>query len=161
MGAVDAAPAVTTLIEDFGMTVYDIDWVGTGSARTYRVLVERDGGVDLDAVAEVSRSISALLDELDVPGPFQLEVSSPGIERPLRTLAHFQAAVGKNIAAKFRTETGAQRVTGILQQVNGDTHEAATLHLATETDVLTIQCSAITGAHVVFVWPETSRKKGS
>lgn len=155
-------PAITSVVEDLGMTCYDVDWIGTGNARTLRVLVEQDGGIDLDKVADTSRAISAVLDTLDISGgPYQLEVSSPGIERPLRRREHFEAAIGSPISAKFRTETGAQRIAGTLESVESDSDGSATVVISAESGQVVVPLSEITGAHVVFVWPNSQRQKGS
>src|SRR6185312_1356964 len=85
-----------------------------------RVLVDRPGGIDLDGIAAATESISPALDRppLDslIPGPYALEVSSPGLERPLRTRAHFGDAVGETVSVKTRAgDAGpARRVRGVL-----------------------------------------------
>ena len=165
----ELAAAVADLVESLDMSCYDVDWIGTGSARTFRVLVEREGGIDLDAVASVSRSISALLDEHDVTGPYQLEVSSPGIERPLRTSAHFAAVLGSRISVKFRNAEGMRRETGTLSAINSPATATATataedaesIELQTDTEMITILRSTITAAHVAFEWSASPRQKGS
>ena len=90
--------------------------------RVVRVVVDRAGGVDLDAVAEATRVVSAALDRADpVPGRYTLEVSSPGVERPLRTPAHFARAVGEVVSV--RTVSGGEgerRVTGRLAEAGPD-----------------------------------------
>jgi ribosome maturation factor RimP len=104
------APAV----EAQDLDLYDVEITGTGRARVVRVLVDREGGVDLDAIALATQSVSPLLDapplDTELSGPYALEVSSPGLERPLRTPAHFAAAVGDTVSVKVRaTESGAAR----------------------------------------------------
>ena len=74
-----------------------------------RVLVDREGGVDLEAIADATQAVSPLLDAppLDavIPGPYALEVSSPGLERPLRTPAHFTGAAGRDGLGQDRAPT--------------------------------------------------------
>ena len=66
-----------------------------------RLTVDRDGGLDLDAIASVTRRVSRLLDEDDpVPGRYTLEVTSPGLERKLRTPDHFRRAVGDEVTIR-------------------------------------------------------------
>ncbi len=95
---------------------YDLEDVGVTSAgrrSLIRVVVDRDGGIDLDAVAEISRAVSDALDS-DTPGgrdfaaPFVLEVSSPGVDRPLTEQRHWRRAVGRLV----QTTAGQQPVTG-------------------------------------------------
>lgn len=80
------------------------------------VTVDRPGGVDLDALAEANRAVSSVLDERDpIPGRYTLEVSSPGVERTLRTPAHFTRAIGETVTVKTRPQVpGDRRVTGTL-----------------------------------------------
>jgi ribosome maturation factor RimP len=106
------APVVTGL----GFGLYDVELNGTGPGRTLRVTIERDGGIDLDAITEVTRAVSPVLDaEPALTGSYLLEVSSPGLERPLRTPAHFAGARGDTVSVKFRTESGGTaRVRGEL-----------------------------------------------
>ncbi|MGH9079079.1 MAG: ribosome maturation factor RimP [Acidimicrobiales bacterium] len=74
------------------------------------VTVDRTGGVDLEALTVANRSASAVLDELDpIPGRYALEVSSPGVERTLRTPAHFSRAVGETVTVKTRPQVGGDR----------------------------------------------------
>lgn len=78
----------------------DLEAVRIGSAgrrRVLRVIVDADGGVDLDDIAEVSREVSAKLDAANAMGesPYTLEVSSPGVDRPLTKPRHWRRAVGR------------------------------------------------------------------
>jgi ribosome maturation factor RimP len=82
---------------------YDLETVEVtpaGKRRVVRVVVDRDGGVDLDAVAEVSRAISAALDDTDALGsaPYVLEVTSPGVDRPLTEPRHWRRAAGRLVS---------------------------------------------------------------
>jgi ribosome maturation factor RimP len=71
-----------------------------GRRRVLRVIVDADGGVSLDDIAEVSREISARLDSKDAMGdaPYTLEVSSPGVDRPLTQPRHWRRAIGRLVA---------------------------------------------------------------
>src|SRR6266487_3252309 len=74
--------------------------------RLVRVIVDGDGGVSLDAVAEVNQAVSAALDEADVMGsaPYVLEVSSPGVDRPLTEPRHWRRAAGRLVKVKVAGE---------------------------------------------------------
>ena len=87
-----------------------------------RVTVDRDGGVSADVLADLTRRISRLLDDADpVPGRYTLEVSSPGLERTLRTPEHFVRAVGDKVAVKTRPNVeGGRRVVGELTAAEDD-----------------------------------------
>lgn len=92
-----------------GVDLEEIDVSKAGRRHVVRVVVDRDGGVDLDLVAEVSRRISELLDvpplSDSMPGPFVLEVTSPGIDRPLTEPRHWRRAVGHLVHATLRDDS--------------------------------------------------------
>lgn len=87
-----------------------------------RITVDRPGGVDLDALSDVTRLVSRALDDHDpLPDRYTLEVSSPGLERALRTPAHFGRAVGTAVSIKTVPGTvGARRIRGVLVSVDDD-----------------------------------------
>jgi ribosome maturation factor RimP len=152
------APAVYEL----GLDLYDVELTGSGRARVLRVLVDRDGGIDLDAIADATQAISPILDAppLDavIAGPYALEVSSPGLERPLRTPAHYVRAVGETISVKTRAgdDHGARRVRGLLATAD-DTGFDLTLDTGTTERVL---YGDVTQARTVFEWgPEPERAR--
>jgi ribosome maturation factor RimP len=100
------------VIRGLGLRLYDVEVSGSGRARTLRVLVDRDGGVDLDSITAATDALGPVLDRDPqiarvLPGSYLLEVSSPGLERPLRTPAHYRGAVGSEISLKSRGEDGA------------------------------------------------------
>jgi ribosome maturation factor RimP len=116
---------VAPICTDLGLEIYDVEH----ASGKVRVTVERTGGVDLEALAVATRLISRELDERDpVPGRYQLEVSSPGLERPLRTPAHFQRAVGASVSIRLQPGVeGERRVVGVLVAADDD---AATVEVA-------------------------------
>jgi ribosome maturation factor RimP len=92
-----------------GFELYDLRIVGTG-APTLRVTVDRPEGVTLDDCERISHSLSALLDQADpLPSRYILEVSSPGAERPLRTLDEYRRFLGSRANIRYRVD-GGQRV---------------------------------------------------
>ena len=81
--------------------LFDVAFGGSGGTRILRVTVDRDGGLDLDTIASLSDKIARRLDlEGFGDGRYELEVSSPGIERPLRTPAHYARAIGARVKVK-------------------------------------------------------------
>ncbi|TRW80649.1 ribosome maturation factor RimP [Mycolicibacterium sp. 018/SC-01/001] len=111
---------IDLLADEFARAGYDIeDVVVDGSARPPRVTVVADGdeGLDLDAIAELSRMASALLDDLDSP-PYVLEVTSPGVDRPLSTDTHYRRARGRLVEL---TLADGSTLTGRLGELRGTT----------------------------------------
>ena len=109
---------VEPLLPGAGLRLWDVEHVGS----TLRVTVDRDGGVDLDALAEATRVVSDAIDRADpVPGRYTLEVSSPGVERPLRTPTHFQRAVGSQVAVRTLPGVeGERRIEGVLSEADDE-----------------------------------------
>lgn len=103
---------VEPLVADLGATVYDVEHTG----GTLRILLQRDEGLDMSVLTTATRAISAELDAADpLPGSYTLEVSSPGLERPLRTVEHYRGAVGEQVRLKLRAGVdGDRRVEGEL-----------------------------------------------
>ena len=118
------AELVLPAVEAEGLELFDVEIAGASHAPVVRVYVERPGGgTDMAAIAAATRPISDLLDEQQpVAGRYTLEVSSPGIDRPLRNLADFAAYVGE-VAAVTLAEpvAGRKRFTGRVVSVEGDT----------------------------------------
>ena len=92
------ADLVRPHVEAMDLTLFDVEIAGASHAPVVRVFLEKaDGAIDMDAIATASRAISALLDENGpLAGRYTLEVSSPGLDRPLRDLADFAHYVGRN-----------------------------------------------------------------
>jgi ribosome maturation factor RimP len=92
------------------LAAYDLDLVDLEvRSGLVRVTVDREGGIDLDGLASATRTVSAALDGIDpLPGHYTLEVSSPGLERRLRTAEHFGRALGETVSV--RTLPGAGEV---------------------------------------------------
>jgi ribosome maturation factor RimP len=124
------------------------------------VTVDREGGVDLEALTQANRAVSSILDEHDpIPGHYTLEVSSPGVERTLRTPAHFARAVGEKVTVKTRPQVpGDRRLTGTLVASDDDG-----LVLRIEDDPAgdrRLGYSDIDRARTVFEWGPAPRPGG-
>ena len=101
---------VAPLVEEAGLDLYDLELAG----GVLRVLVDRQGGADIDAISRLTRAVSRALDEHDpISGSYTLEVSTPGLERPLRLPAHYIGAIGTTVKVKTRPGVeGDRRVEG-------------------------------------------------
>ncbi|MEU0528657.1 ribosome maturation factor RimP [Streptomyces niveus] len=102
------------LVSAKGLDLEEIEVSRAGRRRVLRIVVDSDDGVDLDACAELSRTISTALDETDVMGEdeYQLEVTSPGADRPLTERRHYVRAVGR--LAKIQLHEGDDFVARVL-----------------------------------------------
>jgi ribosome maturation factor RimP len=113
------------LVSDAGYDLDDVTVTSAGRRSLIRVIVDADGGIDLDAVAAVSRVISDSLDaDAEDPaspralaGAYVLEVSSPGIDRPLTEPRHWRRAVGRLV----KVDIAGKSATGRVKSVDDDT----------------------------------------
>lgn len=112
-------PAVAAL----GFELWGLEYSAQGKHSKLVVFIDHaDEGVGVDDCADVSRQVSALLDVEDpIPGQYQLEVSSPGMDRPLFSLSHFERYAGHIIRLRLRAPfEGQRRFKGLLAGVDGD-----------------------------------------
>ncbi len=143
----DLVAVLRPAVADAGLELVDVEL----KSGVLQVTVDCEGGVDLQALTDANRAVSLLLDDVDpIPGRYSLEVSSPGIERPLRTPAHFAKAVGATVTVKTRPQVpGERRLSGTLVASDED---GFTLDVAGEDGAVRLAYSEIDRARTVFVW---------
>ena len=109
------APVVTGL----GFECWGIEFVSQGKHSVLRVYIDKEGGILVDDCAEVSRQVSSVLDVEDpISSEYTLEVSSPGMERPLFTLEQFASHAGEQVKIKLRSPfEGRRNFQGLLRGV--------------------------------------------
>ena len=120
-----------------------------------KVVVDREGGVDLDALTEATRLLSAVLDadEAFSTRPYTLEVTSPGLERPLRRPEHFLRAVGELLSVRMISqEGGVTRIRGDLISADESGFELRARARGSEGEILRIGYEQVERAHTVFEW---------
>jgi ribosome maturation factor RimP len=106
-------------LDFLGYELYDLALTGTAGHTTLRVRIDRSEGVTLGDCERVSKSLSALLDQADpLPTRYDLEVSSPGAERPLRNLEEYRRFVGKRANVRYRIGENEQVAEGRLTAVS-------------------------------------------
>ncbi|GGO47774.1 ribosome maturation factor RimP [Streptomyces daqingensis] len=110
------------LVGEKGLDLEEVEVTPAGKRRVLRVVVDSDDGVQLDTCAELSRTLSAALDETDVMGgsPYVLEVTSPGADRPLTELRHYRRASGRLIKADLTDAAGGGEVTARITAVDDE-----------------------------------------
>ena len=114
--------ALSPRAEAEGVEIVTVEIVGAKKAPTIRVFIDTPGGVGFDELASAQAWINAIMDELDpFPGAYSLEVSSPGIDRPLRTLEHFARFAGQTAVVKTsRPLDGRSSFAGAIVSAEGD-----------------------------------------
>ncbi|HEX6537812.1 MAG TPA: ribosome maturation factor RimP [Candidatus Dormibacteraeota bacterium] len=104
-------PSLTHL----GVDLVDVVWSGRGRGAVLRVVIDRSGGVTLDDCERVSNAASAVLDAADpIDSSYRLEVSSPGAERPLRSVDDWRAALGRRVNVRLHSGDGERVIEGTL-----------------------------------------------
>ncbi len=153
MTAEEIRSLVAPLVEAEGLELYDVEDAG----GVLRVLVDRPGGIDLDAVAAATRLVSDAIDEADaLAGPTTLEVSSPGLERPLRTPEHFARAIGAQIHVKtVSASVGERRFEGTLVDTDDES-----ITVEADSGVRALGYGEIERARTVFEWGGQPRPGG-
>jgi ribosome maturation factor RimP len=153
----DLAGALSPVVEARGLELVDVEIHGA----QLTVFVDREGGIGLDDLSETTKDVSAALDQIDpLPGRYTLTVSSPGLERRLRTPAHFARAVGETVTVRVDAGTAdVRRLTGTLASAD---ETGCTL---TGPDVpggeVRISYDQIERARTVFEWGPAPRRAKS
>jgi ribosome maturation factor RimP len=141
---------VRPVVEASGLELWDVSFRKEGGRMVLRVMVDRAGGVDLDAISTTSERLSRRLD-LEGFSPeraYSLEVSSPGLERALREPRHFERSVGERVRVKTVAPVGGRRVhEGAL--VSAD---AEAIVIASDGGELRVPYADVASARTVFDW---------
>ena len=137
--------SIELTVKGCGVDLYDIVNVKENRTSIYRIFITSKDGINLDKCAEVSRMISPLLDVHEpLGGNYNLEVSSPGIERKLKRSEHYIASVGEKIQVK---DYDKEIVVGTLKSADEDG-----IVLLTENEELTISYDDISSASTYYEW---------
>ena len=141
-----------------GAEIVDVEWHG----GLLRVIVDQPGGVTTDVLSQMNRQLSALLDQHDpVPGRYTLEVTSPGVERPLSRPDHWVRAVGEDVVVKLNPDHEVRRLKGRLAEVTEgtaviDVREVDGVDQA-ETTPRSVSLADVASARTIFEWGPTPK----
>ena len=114
---------IAPVADELGLILWDVEFLKEGARRILRVTIDHEDGVTIEDCERVHRAIDPILDEVDpIEGFYYLEVSSPGIERELRTPEHIKACIGMRAEAKlFVAYNGQKSITGEIVSYEDDT----------------------------------------
>ena len=156
----DLETPLRSLLSPLGLNLYDLEL----AAGSLNVTVTQEGGVDLEALTKANRVISEWLDVNDpIPGRFTRDVSSPGLERRLRTPQHFLSTVGEVVTLReLREGDATRRLEGTVLSAD---ENSVTLD-DPEHGRITVKLADVERARTVFIWgaeakPSPSRAKKS
>lgn len=139
---------VQPILEELSLELVDIVYEKEGPNWFLRVYIDKDEGVDIEECGQVSERLSKKLDEKDpIAGAYFLEVSSPGVERPLKKPQDFQENIGKNV------------FVSLYEPISGEKEFTGTLH-SFEDNVITIEYKVKTKQHKVEIpWEKIAKAR--
>jgi len=134
-------------VEEVGKELLGIEYISAGNNSVLRLFIDHENGIDVDDCAEVSRQVGAILDVEDpISSEFNLEVSSPGLDRPLFDKSHYEAVIGETIEVKLSIPlNGRRKFKGILVAVENDT-----LIVTVDNEDYDLVLGNIIKAHLVY-----------
>ena len=105
------------IVAEHGCSLWDVEYVREGSDYILRLYIDKEGGVDISDCEAISRAVDPILDERDpIPGSYQFEVCSAGLERALKRPGDFQQFLGSPVTVKlYRPHNGLKEIPGILR----------------------------------------------
>jgi len=136
---------VMPITDDFDCELVDVDY-GNG---VMKVVIDQPDGLSSETLIEVTKAVSRMIDAEDpIPGRFTLEVTSPGVERPLKKPEHFQRSIGEDVSIKTMPDVeGERRVDGVL--LSSDEFGVT---VNTDDGERTLRYGEIRSARTVFAW---------
>ena len=110
-------------VAETGKELLGVEFISAGNNSVLRLFIDHENGIDVDDCAEVSRQVGAILDVEDpISSEYSLEVSSPGVDRPLFELLHFQQVIGETVNVKLSMPLdGRRKFKGLLSAIENDT----------------------------------------
>jgi ribosome maturation factor RimP len=139
------------IVEGDGLDLEEVEVRGQRGSRKVRLVVHAEEGLDIDVIARLSRRVGAALDEQDVvAGSYMLEVTSPGVDRPLRTARDFARNVGREVRVARRAEVvvdGPTESVGTLDAVDDEQ-----IQLRVDGTEVTIPLRDVDHGKVVLPW---------
>ena len=134
-------------VEETGKELLGVEFISAGNHSVLRLFIDHENGIDVDDCAEVSRQVGAILDVEDpISSEYSLEVSSPGLDRPLFDKAHFVAVVNETVEVKISMPlNGRRKFKGKLVAVENDS-----VIVMVDNEEYELVISNIDKAHLVF-----------
>ena len=133
------------VVQNLGLELFDVEYVKEGDSWYLRITIDKEQGVDLDDCTQVSIALSSVLDAQDlIPQAYLLEVSSPGLERPLRNREDYRKFQGRLVSIETSKKiAGFMKFTGYLSEVDD-----LGMQLTYEKKQITIPWSVVDKAHL-------------
>lgn len=134
-------------VEETGKELLGVEFISAGNHSVLRIFIDHENGIDVDDCAEVSHQVGAILDVEDpISSEYSLEVSSPGLDRPLFDKSHFEAVVDETVEVKISMPlNGRRKFKGKLVAVENDN-----LIVMVDNEEYELVISNIDKAHLVY-----------
>ncbi len=139
--------AIEPTVKELGYSIWDITYSKIGADYHLEITIDSEEGINIEDCEKVHRAIDPILDECDpIEGFYYLEVSSPGVERELRTEEHIVKSIGEKVEAKlFTAKNGTKSILGRLES-----YEEGVAVISTEIGQVELQRSEISKLTTVF-----------
>ena len=113
---------IEPVAQALGCELWGLEYQSHGQQILLRIYIDKEGGIELTDCEQVSRQVSSVMDVEDpISGEYTLEVSSPGMDRPLYKLSHFERYAGEKVRVRLRIAfEGRRKFSGLLKGVEGD-----------------------------------------
>lgn len=137
---------IEPIVSSLGYEYVGLEYLPQGKHSILRVYIDKDGGILIDNCSQVSGQLSAMLDVEDpIRGEYLLEVSSPGMDRPLFTAAHFEQFIGSKCTMRMKMPVDGQRkFTGVITSL-----EDGQVELAMENKIVKLSIDMVDKANLV------------
>jgi ribosome maturation factor RimP len=137
---------LASIIEAIGYEFVGCELHRQGRSSLLRIYIDQEKGITVDDCSKVSRQVSAMLDVEDpIQGRYTLEVSSPGIDRPLFEIKHFEKFVGNNVKMRLSSPMNNRRnLEGKILRIDG-----AVIHILVDTEEMAVPFSEIEKAKLI------------
>jgi ribosome maturation factor RimP len=134
------------VVESLGYIFWSCEYLSQGKHSVLRVYIDKEDGIEMEDCAIVSRQVSQLLDVEDpIQSNYSLEISSPGLDRPLYDVWHYEAYVGSEIAVKlYKAINKKRQFKGVIEQVKDNV-----IQLRLGEDLLEIPLDVVNKANLV------------
>ncbi|WP_419419589.1 ribosome maturation factor RimP [Legionella sp. D16C41] len=142
----DIQALIEPVVEQLGYILWGCEYLSQGKYSLLRIYIDKENGVNIDDCERVSKQVSALLDVEDpIQGHYSLEISSPGIPRPLFDREHYQLYLGQGVKLKLHKPIkGTRNIKGIIQSVSDDSFT-----LRVDDEQYEVQFSQIVKANLI------------
>ena len=138
---------VSPVADELGYMLWDVEYLKEGADMILRITIDKPEGIGIEDCERVSRAIDPILEEANpIEGFYYLEVSSPGVERELRTDEHIEASIGEKVEIKlFAPKNGIRSIVGILSSF-----EDGKISLSTDAETFVFERNEISKIKTVF-----------